>query len=267
MEITPKQAFLQVCSMTRLEAILGNKDRALSFVSDFLTIADKYNKGQYEGLAKCAVEVASINLSLLPQLGQAYLVPRGGALNLEIGYRGWELLAKRAGFYIRHYPVFKGDTFELKNEGFNQNIYHVPLQENLVADRNDEFIANNLLFFVVIIRDMSTGLDSVSTINYSLLRKLQSTGNGGGAYKNWLFEMYQAKAIKYALRKISFEALGPIAYQINRALETDDKNDIAHARIEQSKKTGELMISDAFASAKVKQSEVEIEEVEIDEIK
>lgn len=260
--LDPKTSFLQVCSMKRLEGILGSEERAVGFLSDFVLVADKQKNPDLTNLAKCAVEVASMNLSILSQLGQAYLVPRGGVINVEIGYRGWELLAKRMGILCRCYPVFEGDFFEIENEDFNQKVRFKPLQENLEADKTPEFINQKLKFFVVTTKDTSTGVVNSTIINTSLLKRLQSKGaNGSGAYKDWLFEMYQAKAIKYALRKLPLENIDPSAMRgLAIALEADDKNDTSFESIEASK--GRRQIKNSEIPASLVKQEVKQEAVE-----
>lgn len=254
-------SFLQVCSMKRLEGILGSEERAVGFLSDFVLVADKQNDKDLANLAKCAVEVASMNLSILKQLGQAYLVPRGGVINVEIGYRGWELLAKRMGILCRCYPVFEGDFFEIENEDFNQKVRFKPLQENLEADKTPEFINQKLKFFVVTTKDTSTGVINSTIINTSLLKRIQSKGAGGGAYKDWLFEMYQAKAIKYALRKLPLENIDPSATRgLAIALEADDRSDTAFESIEASK--GRRQIKNSEIPASLVKQEVKQEAVE-----
>lgn len=260
--LDPKTSFLQVCSMKRLEGILGSEERAVGFLSDFVLVADKQKNPDLTNLAKCAVEVASMNLSILSQLGQAYLVPRGGVINVEIGYRGWELLAKRMGILCRCYPVFEGDFFEIENEDFNQKVRFKPLQENLEADKTPEFINQKLKFFVVTTKDTSTGVVNSTIINTSLLKRLQSKGaNGSGAYKDWLFEMYQAKAIKYALRKLPLENIDPSAMRgLALAIEADDKNDTSFESIEASK--GRRQIKNSEIPASLVKQEVKQEAVE-----
>lgn len=260
--MNPRDAFLRVCNMQRLEVILGNKEKASGFLSDFILIAQKFHNSDFFNIAHCAVEVASMNLSILPQIGQAYLVPRNKVINVEIGYRGWELLARRAGILCRTYPVFEGDLFEIESIGFDQKVKFKPSMENLSQNHTPEFVEKNLKFFVVVTKDINLGVEQHTIINRFLLEKLKSKGaNNSPAYRDWILEMYQAKAIKYALRKIPLEKVNSSALRsINKALEIDDQNDEAFENIEVSKKRSiekkPSEINKAFSSVLVENESV-----------
>ncbi len=60
------------------------------------------------------VNVASIGLSLNPALHYAYLVPRGGAICLDVGYRGLIKIATDSGSikWCKAELVYEGDEFE-----------------------------------------------------------------------------------------------------------------------------------------------------------
>lgn len=249
--VDPKQTFLSVCSMPRLETILGSKERAGKFLSDFVMLCEKNKNQNVVDIANCAIEIASMNLSILPQSGQVYIVPRSGVINAEIGYKGWLILAKRAGVLVRCYPIFKGDDYTFEVNGFEQKFHLKHAEENLFAEKNAKWVQENLQCMAVITKDRE-GEESVNLISRELLERLRSKGTANSpAYKDWLLEMYQAKAIKYVLRKTPIDSLDLQAVEnFNNALSRDDKNDVAFDKIEASKvKT--LPLNDAFASAKV----------------
>lgn len=255
----PKQTFLSVCSMPRLETILGSKERAGKFLSDFVMLCEKNKNQKVVDIANCAIEIASMNLSILPQSGQVYIVPRSGVINVEIGYKGWLVLAKRAGVLVRCYPIFKGDDYTFEVDGFEQKFHLKPSEENLFAEKNAKWVQENLQCMAVITKDRE-GEESVNLISRELLERLRSKGTANSpAYKDWLLEMYQAKAIKYVLRKTPIDSLDTEAVaNFNNALSRDDRNDVAFEKIEASK-TKTLPLNDAFASAKVT-PELEIKE-------
>lgn len=64
-------------------------------------------------LQNAILNVASIGISLNPALAHAYLVPRDGAIYLDISYKGLVKIATEAGaiLWAKSELVYKGDTF------------------------------------------------------------------------------------------------------------------------------------------------------------
>lgn len=246
-----RDSFLAVCTMPRLEAILLSKERASKFVSDFVMLAENHKEQNLDVLAKCAVEVASMNLSLLPQAGQVYIYPRSGVVHVEVGYKGWLVLAKRVGLLVRCYPIFKGDDYSFSVEGFEQKFHYTPSEANLLADKTEEWVSKNLNYMVVVTKD-ADGLETTHLISRELLERLRSKGSKNSpAYKDWILEMYQAKAIKYVLRKYPIDNSNLMAFSnFTQALKEDDKNDEGFGKIETSK-AKKLPLNDNFSTAKV----------------
>lgn len=86
-------------------------------------------------LAACTVrsiqlavfKAAELGLELLPELAQAYIVPRSGQATFQIGYKGWRELAYRSGVVrvVQAFAVYDGDYFEVEY-GTNARIVHRP---------------------------------------------------------------------------------------------------------------------------------------------
>lgn len=258
---TAKLTFLEVCSVKRLGALVGEKNTA-SFLSDFMLLAEQNPKADFRNLAKCCIEIASMKLPILKQAGQAYVVPRGGCYNVEIGYKGWLVLAKRVGIAVRVYPIYQGDTYSFDVSDFEQKFSFTPLESNLSADKTADFIENNLKFIAVATKDLTTGIVSCELVEFSLLKRLRSksTSKDSPAYKEWLLEMYKAKAIKYVLRKMPLDTTDS---SIFRAISADDKNDVSYN--EGAKTLPSLPNTEsqsAFASAMVQDNQLIIQEDE-----
>lgn len=258
---TAKLTFLEVCSVKRLGALVGEKNTA-SFLSDFMLLAEQNPKADFRNLAKCCIEIASMKLPILKQAGQAYVVPRGGCYNVEIGYKGWLVLAKRVGIAVRVYPIYQGDTYSFDVSDFEQKFSFTPLESNLSADKTADFIENNLKFIAVATKDLTTGIVSCELVEFSLLKRLRSksTSKDSPAYKEWLLEMYKAKAIKYVLRKMPLDTTDS---SIFRAISADDKNDVSYN--EEAKTLSSLPNTEsqsAFASAMVQDNQLIIQEDE-----
>ena len=77
-----------------------------------------------EQLQKCdgrsilgaAFLAATLNLSITPSLGQAYIVPFKGQAQFQVGARGYIQLAHRSGQYTR---LHAGKVYEGELRGFN----------------------------------------------------------------------------------------------------------------------------------------------------
>lgn len=222
MQTEIQRAFLNECSMDRLKAIVGEQ-RSTTFLSDFVLLAEQTGSQDYAQLARCCVEIASMNLPILKQAGQAYVVPRGGRLNVEIGYRGWLVLAKRAGIAVRHYVICEGDSMEFEARGFEQFFTYKPLQDNLANASSVDWLNDNLRFIAVVTKDLATGIETTSLVPFDVIKKMQGLAQKNQAYSTWAQEMYVAKAIKYVLKKLPIDTLDD---GIFRAFAKDDEADM-----------------------------------------
>lgn len=257
-----KAQFMEVCGMKRLNAIVG-EDNSANFLSDFLTLAEQNPKANFGQLAKCCIEIANMKLPISKQAGQAYIVPRNVAinkgtpderkisvLNVEIGYKGWLVLAKRAGIAVRVYPIFRGDDYTYEINGFEQNFTYKPNFQNITAEKTEQFVENNLQFIAIATKDLISKVETCDLVEIALLRKLRSKtqSTSGGVYKDWLLEMYKAKAIKYVLKKMPIDTLDT---SIFRAFEKDDTNDVSYVESAPSITQAPEQMSNPYASAMV----------------
>lgn len=252
-----KRTFLSECSIKRLGAIVGENNSA-KFLSDFVTLAEQMPKADLNQVARCCIEIASMKLPILKQAGQAYLVPRGGVYNVEIGYKGWIVLAKRAGFAVRVYPLFQGDDWTYSINGFSQNFSYTPAETNLLAEKTEAFVEQNLKAIAVVTKDLTTNIEACEIVEMALLKKLRSKSNtkDGGVYKEWLLEMYKAKATKYVLKRLPLDTLDT---SIFKAFESDDKNDVSFKEAPQTQKP---MVKALESNPYVSASDVELEPTE-----
>lgn len=256
-----KRAFLSECNIKRLGSIVGENNSA-KFLSDFVTLAEQMPKADLNQVARCCIEIASMKLPILKQAGQAYIVPRNITLdkgtpnerkfltyNVEIGYKGWIVLAKRAGFAVRVYPLFNGDDWSYSINGFSQNFSYTPAEANLLAEKTEDFVEQNLKAIAVVTKDLSTNIEACEIVEMALLKKLRSKSStkDGGVYKEWLLEMYKAKATKYVLKRLPLDTLDT---SIFKAFESDDKNDVGFKEAPQAQKPMvKVLESNPYASA------------------
>lgn len=258
-QVAIQEAFLQECSKKRLDIIVG-EGQSNKLLSDFVTLAEQLPSAPLPQLAKCCVEIASLRLPIHKHSGQAYIVPRGGVYSVEIGYKGWLVLAQRAGILVRVYPIFKGDDYSFEVQDFEQKFRFKSSLKNLEADKTVEFVNQNLLFIAVLTKSVKTGLVNIDLVDFPTLKKLQNKGSGGSAYKDWYLEMLRAKAIKYVLRKIPIDTIDS---EIFRAFNADDENE----EVKKDEVKKEVVNSGGFnfnVTTKKTQPKKEVEGIEYD---
>lgn len=85
------------------------------------------HKYPVEKLLECLFSAAKAGVSFGPPNNECYIFPRGGSVNLYIGYKGLIKIAYQSKL-IKSMTVdvaYEGDTFEVKN-GSAPDIHHVP---------------------------------------------------------------------------------------------------------------------------------------------
>lgn len=103
---TPLQRLSQVLEGDEVKTKIGNSlaglgidpsrfvRAALSALSQNTYVVEKCSPASIVG---SVMRAASLGIELDPSLGQAYIVPRGGAATLQISYRGWLRMAWNSG--------------------------------------------------------------------------------------------------------------------------------------------------------------------------
>lgn len=162
------------------------------------------------GLSKCSPEsiincgIQALTLDLPLEAGQGYIVKYGGAAQLDIGYKGWQLLAKRSGYSVLADVVYSCDVFQPAGFGFNADIHFQPN----IGERkhsNDDWTKKNLTGVIVSMREDSNGLLTTMFVEADLIHKIvggsPSAKSDFSPHNKWTHQMYAAKAIKYVLSK------------------------------------------------------------------
>lgn len=187
-----------------------------------------------ESIVKSGLQAAELDLSLNKNMGLAYIVRYKKDAEFQIGYKGWQLLAKRAGIRLNVTPIYDCDEFEISSDGFDTTVKHIP---NLDAqqDHLPEWVESHLKGVLV-----STKEDGEVSHKFVSIGKIQqiagvspSKKNGSySPYSLWNLEMYMGKATKYVLSKM------PMQEQLARAVEMEndvDKRHIAENQPSQNK--------------------------------
>ena len=188
----------------------GSKVKADKFVTDLTLL------GMDKSILECepvsvfsvALKIAQVGLSIVKEQKQAYIVPfseRGvKKAQLQIGYIGWRILAKRAGYDIDAELVYVCDKFEYTvDENGKKFIFEANLKDRNETDA--AWINENLLGAMVWARDKNgVTRDFISAKKLNQLKNTNQAVKAGkfSAWTNWSEEMYKAKAIKYIASKL-----------------------------------------------------------------
>ena len=198
----------------------NNEDKADKFRATLINIALDSSLANLDPMSiiKAGIQLAEIDLPLAKSMGQAYIVKYGKEVQAVISYKGWLALAKRSGVLVKSVPVFKCDDVEYWENGFDTHFKLVP--SDLRDEGDPKWVKDQLLYIVIITRDLDTRIDTVQKVSLSKIKQIvkmsKSAGSAFSPYTNWIMEMYQAKAIKYVLSKTA------MSETIGRAVEIEN---------------------------------------------
>ncbi|WP_107811642.1 RecT family recombinase [Campylobacter concisus] len=188
----------------------GSKVKADKFVTDLTLLGMDKNILECEPISvfSVALKIAQVGLSIVKEQKQAYIVPfveQGiKKAQLQIGYIGWRILAKRAGYDIDAELVYECDKFEYTvDENGKKFIFEANLKDRNETDA--AWINENLLGAMVWARDKSgVTRDFISAKKLNQLKNTNQAVKKGkfSAWTNWSEEMFKAKAIKYVASKL-----------------------------------------------------------------
>lgn len=220
----------------RIMQLLGDPAKREKFSATLINVAldGALATCSPESIVKSGLQAAELDLSLNKNMGLAYIVRYKKDAEFQIGYKGWQLLAKRAGIRLNVTPIYDCDEFEISSDGFDTTVKHIP---NLDAqqDHLPEWVESHLKGVLV-----STKEDGEVSHKFVSIGKIQqiagvspSKKNGSySPYSLWNLEMYMGKATKYVLSKM------PMQEQLARAVEMEndvDKRHIAENQPSQNK--------------------------------
>lgn len=140
-------------------------------------------------LKAAILNVAAIGISLNPALAHAYLVPRSGAICLDISYRGLVKLATDCGAiqWAKTELVYKNDTFTWK--GINEAPEHAA----------DPFSERGDVVGGYCLAKLPDGSVMIETMTRAEMDKIQATSKAAnGPWKSWPDEMRKKSVTKRA---------------------------------------------------------------------
>ncbi len=203
-----------------------------AFKQAMLTMAtnDQLAKADASSILACGLEAMRLSLPL--SAGQGYIVVYKNKAQLDIGYKGWQVMAKRSGLDVLTETVTSVDEFSQSGFGHEADISFTPDLEKRQL-HNDKWLAENIVGVLVSVKEVSTGFVTNQYVPADMIRKIAgmspSRNSQYSPYSNWLLQMYQAKAIKYVLSKSAIDINSHLqqAVEISNRQESERQADIA----------------------------------------
>lgn len=210
----------------RLNEVLGKN--ASAFASALITVYNSNRQLQectLRSIMGAAVLAATVNLSINPALGHAYLVPYKGQCTLQVGYKGMIQLAHRTGKYERLHagPIHEGEI-----RGF-EPLTGDPIIGEKLSDTVIGYAAymrlNNGFEKVVY---MTTAEIEEHALKYSTSYRYDRKNNGSTSI--WT-KNYESMACKTVMRRL-LTKWGVLSIEMAKALQGDqtvvDKNTVTY---------------------------------------
>ena len=197
----------------QLTGLLANNPRKIeAFKTKMLKMSTDYmlQGCTPESLISCGIQALTLDLPL--EAGQGYIVKYEKEAQLDIGYKGWQMLAKRSGYSVLADSVYTCDLFEPHGFGFNAKLNFEP-NHNERKTADDKWVKENIRGVIVSIREDETGLDMTKWVPADLLFKIigkspsnkTEKGKKFSPHENWVEQMMCAKAIKQVISKIPID--------------------------------------------------------------
>ena len=226
-------------------AFVKDESKKEDFKSALITISQDKN------LANCNVNtifssafcLASLGLSLNKTLGLGYVLKYKQDAQPVISYKGWQVIASRAGIMVKADSVFSCDEFSRDLSSFDEKIVFKPADNNKERKpSNDEWYLKNLTGVLVRLKDTISGFEKSSFVPADKLAKIRnmspSANSSFSPHKSWAEEMNRAKAIKYVLSKEPLDEKRQIIAQAvsaeNEFIDIDAQSPISAPKITQS---------------------------------
>lgn len=198
---------------SQLQSLLdGDPKKIQAFKTRIIKISLNYmlRDCSPESIINCGLQALTLNLPL--EGGQGYIVNYGGVAQLDPGYKGWQLLAKRVGFSVLADVVYACDSFNQDGFGFDREMNFSPNYE-MRNSSNDKWAKENLTGVIVSIREDKTESTSIAFVPadmiFKIVGKSPSTqtekGRAHSPHENWAEQMFCGKAIKQVLTKFPID--------------------------------------------------------------
>ncbi len=205
--VTLSDKLANMCQQKRVDIVSqfgGDIAKADKFTSDLrlMSLEPSIRNCEDKSIFITALQVVQTDLSIIKQLGEAYLVPYKGKATLQIGYKGWLKLAKQSGYTIQCEAVYTCDDFDFS---IDEKGKHLKMKANFDDrdDSNSKWVHENIKGVVVWVDDGNSKiLEFVNAKKLKQLKNNSPASEKSPAWNNWASEMYRAKAIKWVVSKL-----------------------------------------------------------------
>lgn len=218
----------------QLEGMLqANPKKIEAFKTRILKISLSYGMDRCtpESIINCGLQALTLDLPL--EAGQGYIVNYGGSATFDCGYKGWQVLAKRAGYSVLADVVYECDEFHQDGFGFDKTITFNPNYSKRNG-ANDVWAKANLTGVIVSILEDSTGNKTHAFVPAGMVHKIVGASTSAGKtdkngklhspHDNWAEQMFAAKAIKQILSKAPIDLAE--SSQLNQAIEMVNQSEV-----------------------------------------
>jgi phage RecT family recombinase len=200
---------------TNVAGLLGcDKDSptAIRYIAQFVRLVSANPKlldqrpATRQSLMLAFGEVAALGLSLNPQEGQAYLIPRWNTkqgcniVDLQLGYRGMQQLAYRSGLVetIGGTAVYKGEHYVRRGGTIDPGIEHIP--DDLGDKRTGKMV--DILCAYATARLHGATRDIAAVVNKRQIEDARSRSGGSNGTSPVWAEHPEAMVVKTAIRRL-----------------------------------------------------------------
>ena len=197
--------------MGQLKTLVPDKATQSRYASAITTIGMQAHLKNVDpaSIVKTGFEIVQAGLNPNPLFGQAYVVPFKGQAQLQIGYKGWLILASRVGWSVRGVAVYDVDKFSIKFNGLSDAIDFEPNWDSRESD-NGEWVYKHLKGVIVYAKHLS-GMEISEFVPFKVLEKIrvksqnQKPGKLQYIWADWAEEMYIAKALKRVITRLPID--------------------------------------------------------------
>ena len=126
--VQPKKTVADIMAMpamvSKLNSVWGNPTIAASFSSSLISIVNgnpKLKQADAMSVVGSAMVAATLQLSVIPTLGQCYIIPYGNKAQIQVGYLGLLQLCQRSGQFKRILAVPVHDGELVSGDEFNED--------------------------------------------------------------------------------------------------------------------------------------------------
>lgn len=198
----PNDAIYELCNNRRnkLMPFLNNNNiqfekLARSFAWEINT-NDKLRQCNQKSMIDAFYKCCEYGLDPSASLGQAWMIPYGGKIDFQIGYRGWLKLLFNNPLIanVYSYAVYADDEFSYEL-GMNPNIKHIPAKD---GDRS----VDNLIATYGVVK-LKNGEAQIKVCYRDEIDQSKSSSRGGSSSSSPWHKYFEAMALVVPIRKMA----------------------------------------------------------------